>query len=139
MAKRSVNLIPFSEPLMRNGKIDFGEMVLNVVIFLPLGLYAGILFRRWTFGNKLFFFFLISFLIESLQFILRVGAFDVSDIITNMLGGIFGLMIFEVIERLFNNPARSQKFINAIAAIGTVIMVSFLVLLKLNMLPIRYQ
>jgi glycopeptide antibiotics resistance protein len=139
MSKRSVSLIPFSEPLMRNSKMDFGEIILNVIIFVPLGIYAGILFRRWNLRNKLFFFFLVSFLIESLQFILRVGAFDVSDIITNMLGGIFGLMIFEVIERLFNNPARSQKFINTIAAIATAIMVSLLVLLKLNMLPVRYQ
>jgi glycopeptide antibiotics resistance protein len=139
MGKRSVNLIPFSEPLMKHGKIDFGEIIMNVVIFVPLGIYAGILFRRWTLGNKLFFFFLISLLIEGLQFILRVGAFDISDIITNILGGIIGLMIFETIERLFNSPGKSQKFINIISLIGTVLMVSLLLLLKLNLLPVRYQ
>src|SRR5688500_19137213 len=53
MGNRRVNLIPFSEPLILNGKIDVGEIILNVVIFVPLGIYAGVLFKRWTFGNKL--------------------------------------------------------------------------------------
>ena len=76
---------------------------------------------------------------EGLQFILRVGAFDITDIINNTLGGIIGLLIFEAIEKLFNNRVKSQKFITIIAAIGTLLMISLLLLLKLNMLPIRYQ
>src|SRR5258706_16123429 len=58
MGNRSVNLIPFSEPLILNGKLDFGEMILNVVIFVPLGIYTGVLCKRWSVGKKLFFFFL---------------------------------------------------------------------------------
>src|SRR5688572_15762711 len=60
MENRSVNLIPFGEPLMSNGKTDLGEIILNVVIFVPLGIYAGIIFKRWTLANKLFLFFLVS-------------------------------------------------------------------------------
>ena len=139
MGNRSVNLIPFSEPLILNGKIDVGEIILNVVIFVPLGIYAGVLFKRWTFGTKLFFFFLISLMFEGLQFILRVGAFDITDIITNTLGGIIGLMIFKAIEKAFKNSFKAQKFINIIAAIGTVLTILLLLLLKMNMLPVRYQ
>jgi hypothetical protein len=47
MGNRSVNLIPFSEPLILNGKMDVGEIILNVVILVLLGIYAGILFERW--------------------------------------------------------------------------------------------
>ena len=137
--KRSINLIPFSEPLILNGKIDFGEIILNVVIFVPLGIYAGILFKRWTFGKKLFLFFLISLLVEGLQFILRIGASDITDIITNTLGGIIGLMIFKGLEKVFKNSVKAQKFINIIAAIGTILMILLLLLLKMNMLPVRYQ
>ena len=133
MEKRSVNLIPFSD------KIDLAEIILNVVIFVPLGIYAGVLFNKWTSGTKFFFFFLISLMFEGLQFILRVGAFDITDIITNTLGGIIGLIIFEAIEKVFNNRIRAEKFINIIAAIGTVVMISMLFLLKMNMLPVRYQ
>ena len=134
MGNRSVNLIPFSD-----GKIDVREIILNVVICVPLGIYAGVLFKRRTFGTKLLFFLLISSMFEVLQFILRVGAFDITDVVTNTLGGIGGLMILKAIEKLFKNSAKAQKFINIIAAIGTVLMISLLLLLKMNKLPVRYQ
>ena len=54
MEKRNVNLIPFA-------KIDVAEIILNVVIFVPLGIYAGVSLERWGFVKKLFFFFKISF------------------------------------------------------------------------------
>jgi glycopeptide antibiotics resistance protein len=139
MENRRVNLIPFSELLISNGKIDISEIISNVVIFVPLGIYGGILFEKWIFGKKLFFFFLISLIIEVLQFILAVGAFDITDIITNTLGGIIGFMIFKAIEKAFLNSINAQKFINIMAAIGTVSMILLLLLLKMNMLPVKYQ
>ena len=134
MGKRSVNLIPFSEPSTLNS-----ENILNVIIFVPLGIYAGILFRRWLFGKKLLFVFLFSLLVEGLQYILRLGAFDVTDIMTNTLGGLIGLIIYKAIEKAVNSSIKAQKFINIIAATGTVLMILLLVLLKMNMLPVRYQ
>ncbi len=131
---RSINLIPFSEPLILNGKADFGEIILNIMIFVPLGLYAGVLFKQWSFGKKLFLFFLISLMIEGLQFILRLGASDITDIITNTLGGIIGLIIYTAIEKVFKNNVKAQRFINTIAAIGTVLVILVLVLLKINSL-----
>ena len=133
MGDRRANLIPFSAPFLTS------ENILNVVIFVPLGIYTGVLFERWVFENKLLFFFLLSLLVEGLQYILRIGAFDVTDIITNTLGGIIGLMIFKAIEKAFRNNVKAQKFINKIAATGTLLMILFLVLLKINMLPLRYQ
>jgi glycopeptide antibiotics resistance protein len=139
MESRSVNLIPFNKPLISNGKADFGEMFLNVVIFVPLGIYAGILFKRWIFGKKLFFFFFITFMLEGLQFLLRVGAFDITDIITNILGGMIGLLIYKAIEKEFKSSVQAQTFINLIAAIGTVLVISFLLLLNMDMLPVKYK
>jgi len=136
---RSINLIPFSESLVLNGKIDFAEIIMNVVIFVPLGIYAGILFRRWITGKKLFFFFLISLIIEGVQLILGIGAFDITDIITNTFGGIIGLTIYKGIETAFRNSDQARKFINILASIGTVLMILFLFLLKTNQLGIRYQ
>ena len=133
MENRSVNLAPFSEP------IDRGEIILNVVIFVPLGMYAGVLFTKWSFGTKFLFIFLTSLMFETLQLILKIGAFDVTDIVTNTSGGIIGLMIFGAIKKGFNNRIKAQKFINIIGAIGTALMISLLLLLKMNMLPVRYQ
>lgn len=134
MEMRRVNLIPFSEPSIFNS-----ENILNAVIFVPLGVYAGILFRKWTFGKNLLFFFLLSSTVEGSQYILQIGAFDVTDIITNTLGGLAGLIMFKAIDKAFNSSVKAQKFINIFAATGTILMILLLVLLKLNMLPVRYQ
>lgn len=139
METRSMNLIPFKEPLILNGEPDFGEVILNVIIFVPLGIYTGILFAKWVFRKKLLFFFLSSFLVEALQFILAIGAFDSTDILTNTLGGLIGLYLFKIVEIGFGNKLRAQKFVNLIAGIGTAAILLLLVLLKLDMLPIRYR
>jgi glycopeptide antibiotics resistance protein len=139
MDTRSVNLVPFNEFLASDGKAPLGEIILNVLIFVPLGIYVGILFDRWNIAGKLFFIFLVSLSVEGLQFYFAVGAFDVTDIITNTSGGAIGLMMFKAIEKAFNNRVKAQKFVTIFAAVGTLTMISLLLLLKLNMLPIRYQ
>ena len=138
MENRKVNLIPF-ESLISNGKIGFGEIIMNVIIFVPLGLYAGVLFKKWNFLKNIFCFFLISLIVEGLQFILRVGAFDITDTITNTIGGVIGLTAFKAIQKVFQSSVKAQKSINIIAAVGTVLMILFLLLLKTGNLWIRYQ
>ena len=64
--------------------------------------------------------------IEALQYIFSLGASDVTDIITNTSGGIIGWILFKAIEKLFNNNVRAQKFINIIAATGTVLIILFI-------------
>ncbi len=139
MGKRSINLVPYNEPLILNGKVDFGEMILNVLIFVPLGVYAGILFRRWSVVKIILLSFFISLLCEAFQFILAVGAFDITDIINNTLGGIIGLVIYKGIEKAFHSSVKAQKVINIIALTGTILMMVLLFLLKANLLPIKYQ
>jgi glycopeptide antibiotics resistance protein len=133
MEERRANLIPFNKPILNS------ENIMNVVVFVPLGIYAGVLFQRWSFGKKLLLFFLLSLTVEVLQYIFRLGAFDTIDIITNTLGGIIGSMVFKGLENAFNNSIKTQKFVNKIAVTGTILMILLLVLLKMNLLPIRYQ
>jgi glycopeptide antibiotics resistance protein len=139
MQARTINLVPFNQPLILNGHVNITEMVLNAVIFIPLGVYTAVLFMRWRFAKKLFFFFAVSLIIETLQFIFSIGAFDITDIITNTTGGITGVLLFAFIEQLFKTKHRAIRFINIIAAAGTALLIVLLVLLKLNLLPVRYQ
>lgn len=139
---RSINLIPFSEPLIINGKLNFYELIMNAVIFIPLGIYSGVLFmtiessqrgfllfKKWSIRKLIFFFFLISLICEISQFILGVGASDITDIINNTLGGILGLVIYKIIAKLLKDDIKVQKFINVIALTLTVPMVLLLLLL----------
>lgn len=132
--QRSINLIPYSEPLILNGKADFGELILNVLIFVPLGLYAGILFEKWNFAKKVALFSSISFLLEVSQYILGIGAFDITDIINNSLGGLIGLMIYKGVEKVFKNRLKAQKFVNILTLTGTIFIFSFLLFLKISRL-----
>jgi glycopeptide antibiotics resistance protein len=139
MDERRVNLVPFRQVFAGQGRLDLTEMVLNVLIFVPLGLYTAIIFRRWTLGTRVLFVFLVSALFEALQYVLRIGAFDATDIANNSLGGLIGLLLYMVMERILNNPLRAHRLLNMLAATGTTVVVVLLVLLRLNMLPIRYQ
>lgn len=67
--KRSFNWIPFREAL-RYGKMDLPEIILNIFIFVPFGLFAGVVLERWSFGKKVILFFSISFFFEVSQYIL---------------------------------------------------------------------
>lgn len=129
---RSINLIPFSESVIINGKLHFSEIVMNVLIFIPLGIYVGTLFKSWNIRKKLSLFFLISLICEVLQFILGVGASDITDIINNTLGGILGLIMYKGIEKIFKNNIKIQKLINIISTIGTVSITLILSLLIIN-------
>lgn len=133
MGNRQVNLIPFDRAFLT------GENIMNAIVFIPLGIYAGLLFEKWPFVRKLGFFFLFSATIEILQYILRIGAFDVTDIITNTSGGVIGLGLYNAIQILLNNRIKTQKILNIAATIGTLLMLLLLVLLKLDMLPVKYQ
>lgn len=130
--ERSINLIPFREALLYQSKMDLNEILLNIFIFIPLGLYVGILGEKWSFGKKVGLFFSLSFLFELSQYILKVGAFDVTDLINNTAGGMLGLLINAGLERAFQSRIKAQKSINIICLIGTVLIFSFLIFLKIN-------
>ena len=129
---RSINLIPFNESLILNGKIDFSEIIMNMVIFMPLGIYVEIIFSKWSTTKKFSIFFIISLVCEILQYIFALGASDITDIINNTLGGIIGFLIFKVIVRIFNNRDKAQKFVNVFAAIGTALMILLLAIILIT-------
>ena len=139
MGTRRFNLIPFNEFFEPTIRVDKGGLIANVVIFIPLGVYVGLLFKRWSFVAKLVLIFSVSFLFEAIQYVFRIGAFDSTDIATNTFGGMIGLLCYSILMRVFSNGSRTERFINVIGAMGTVTMLVLLVLLKMNMLPIRYQ
>jgi glycopeptide antibiotics resistance protein len=128
------NLIPYQRPLVLNGKVSYGEILLNVLIFIPFGLYLATLFEKWGFSKALALFILSSFILEATQYILGIGAFDVTDIINNSLGGIIGWTIYKGTVSVFKNREKIRKYVNLISLGGTVCTFSFLAFLKINQL-----
>ncbi len=124
---RSVNLIPFSASLEINGKIDVSEIILNIIAFIPFGIYFSIMNSRWKFIQKTILFFGVSLFYEVMQYILAIGGSDITDLITNTLGGITGLGIYFLCSKLLGK--NTIKVLNILATVGTVCMVGVLGLL----------
>ena len=57
---RSINLIPFGASLVVNGHIDASEILLNVIAFIPFGIYLSIVKNKWNFFQKVLPIFLVS-------------------------------------------------------------------------------
>ncbi len=125
--QRSINFVPFAGSLIVNGRIAVSEILMNVLAFVPFGIYIAILRPRWKFIYKVFPAFGVSFLYELLQFILAVGASDITDLIGNTLGGVIGIGLFFICSIILGR--KNVLILNILATIGTVLVVLFLGLL----------
>mgnify|MGYP001570799207 CR=1 FL=1 len=124
-----INLIPFHESVIVNNRIAFSEIYKNVIVFVPFGLYVSMLKSNWSFLKKVAPIASVSLFYEVLQFIFKIGASDITDLIGNTLGGIFGIVIYLVLRRLFKTDFKTNKILNIIALIGTICVVILLALL----------
>jgi VanZ like family. len=76
-------------------------VVTNTVLYFPVGVYIRLKIR---FSNiKLITsFILYIFLIETMQYILHKGIFDVNDIIQNTIGFLIGLLCCDIIKKYYS-------------------------------------
>lgn len=96
------NLVPFRE-ITRTMEMMTGHslfnLIGNVAIFVPFGLFIGIMLQKKGISalTALIYSLLMSLLLESAQLLLRIGQFDVDDLLLNTFGGLVGYFIFSVI------------------------------------------
>ena len=126
---RNINLIPFSESVIVNSRIDFSEIIQNGFAFVPFGVFAYTLWQEKSFLSQIIPIFLTSLGFEVIQFIFAIGATDITDLITNTLGGIIGIGIAFVISKIFKN--NWKKYINIIGLVCAVLLSLFILSLLL--------
>lgn len=126
---RNINLIPFGESVIVNGEIDFSEIIQNVLAFIPFGIFIHIILEKKSFIYKIIPIILTSFIFEIIQFIFAVGSTDITDIITNSLGGFIGILIAFFISKILKN--NWKKFINITSIICTFFLILFIAVLLL--------
>lgn len=115
---RSVNLIPFNDII--NGNFNKLDIIGNVILFIPLGIYLNIINPTSKISNNICIIIGTSLAFECIQYILGLGATDTTDIITNSVGGLIGIGIYTVIEKLFKNKVKVKNFVTICS---TVVMV----------------
>ena len=98
------NLVPFQE--IRRYLSQFREITFvavinvigNILIFVPFGALLFIFSKKLArFFSTLMLSLLLSLVIETTQYVTRVGVFDVDDITLNTLGGVTGWIIYKIV------------------------------------------
>jgi glycopeptide antibiotics resistance protein len=110
---RSLNLIPFAAPSIVNGRVDFGEMILNCIFFIPFGLLLNVNFKKVGFLPKLTCILVYSATAELIQYIFAIGATDITDVITNTVGGFLGLTLYDLSNKYINTEKLDRIIISA--------------------------
>lgn len=119
---RHINLIPFYYDEETSGHLR--EVIDNVWIFIPFGIYMRIAFRKLPIGTSILIIAHISLAFETLQFVLSIGASDVTDIISNTMGGTLGIALYALLARITKNSDVLDKAIVAVSAILMILAVA---------------
>ena len=126
---KNINLIPFGQSVVVNGKMDFREIIQNALAFIPYGLFMHVLWEETSLPKQFIPIICTSLIFEIVQFIFAIGASDITDIISNSSGGIAGIVIAVSISKVSRKGW--IKFINIISFIGAIILTSFIAILLL--------
>lgn len=116
-AEYRYNLVLFREIsrfLRYRERLGFHAVLINVVgnaaVFIPFGFGLPLLFERIQgFLRIMILSFSTSLLAETLQLILRVGCFDVDDLLLNTIGGCIGYLAFLLFRRFWRERHGSKK------------------------------
>lgn len=73
--------------------------LLNIVAFLPFGIYLGYFTKKHKLPKTVLASFLLSFFFESMQLVSHIGCFSAMDLVTNTLGGTLGFLIYKLIYK----------------------------------------
>lgn len=126
---RSINLIPFHDSAIVNQTIDLSEIIYNILIFIPFGGLLGITYKQSSIFKKIVVIFVFSLCIEISQFIFGLGASDITDIITNVLGGIIGLAIYQLLRLIIRDEAKLDKVLIIIGSFILIVCLGFIIFL----------
>jgi len=68
-------------------------------------------------------------MVEIIQYIFKVGATDIDDVILNGIGGLIGIIIYKILELIFKGKTR--RAIEIIAPVGGVMAFAALVIINM--------
>jgi glycopeptide antibiotics resistance protein len=116
---RLINWVPF----MASGGTR--EIVLNTLVFVPFGVLISMRETRYQGLKVLRYSFLFSLAIEISQYLLAIGATDMTDLLTNTLGGYSGFLLYGLLAKIFPKKILDPLLLS----IGTVAVCAFVFLI----------
>lgn len=124
---RGLNIIPFYYDNKDVVGFHLREVMTNILVFIPAGVYFTAVFGKSKAWIGVFLTFVLSLIFESMQWILSIGATDITDLITNTLGGTCGMMLFLLMGKIWKSSRIS--IINGIGAGAELLGGTFLTLM----------
>jgi glycopeptide antibiotics resistance protein len=115
-AERVVKLVPLVATAT-TGASDPVEVAENLLVFVPFGLYLGLLAPSWAWWRAAGVVAATSLALEVGQYALAVGSSDVTDVVVNTAGGVVGLGLAALVRRRL--AQRTTAVVTRICAIGT--------------------
>lgn len=112
------------------------EVVENVLLFVPVGLFLGMLAPRWPWWRAGLVAAGTSIALESAQYVLATGASDVTDVLGNTAGALLGLGLLALARRRLGE--RTGRVLTRCAVAGTafaVVLATALVASPLHLTP----
>ena len=76
-----------------NEKILYGDNLINILLFVPIGFLVGWVVSRYKLIKAVLFGLFVSETIECSQLIWHRGTFDVDDLFNNTVGALIGGLI----------------------------------------------
>lgn len=117
-ARRTVKLVPFVASGGHGASEPF-EVAMNLLIFVPFGLYVGLLAPASRWHRQLGVIVAASLGLEVVQLVLGVGSSDVTDLLVNATGGGAGLAVLGLVRRRLRG--RTALVVMRACAVGTVL------------------
>ena len=108
-----IHLKPFNDLIMGyRGAIK--QIILNIIMTIPFGFLCSSLKKNTTIIGIIIKTFLLSLTIELIQlimtiFLLNHRSCDVTDLITNVIGGIIGFILYKLLSKKYMNYIRKEK------------------------------
>ncbi len=81
----------------------------NVLIFLPFGFFMPMASKYRSFLSTSFYSLAFSLIVEISQLFMKVGCFDVDDLLLNTIGGMLGYIAFTVCNRIRRSYAKKKR------------------------------
>jgi glycopeptide antibiotics resistance protein len=107
LTERFLNLVPVKGTIDNFHKLNpdhnhevfnfYSNLVGNMILFIPFSIILISLFGI-NYKKTMFAAFVVSILVELLQFILKRGVADVDDVLLNMIGAVSGCIIYDFIS-----------------------------------------
>lgn len=127
-SRRGINLIPFYYDQFSGTTLQKNDILFNIALFVPVGFYFTV-FKKGKIVSGILLSALLSLLFEIVQWIFSLGSSDITDLITNIMGGIIGTLMFIILNKL--SKGREVKIVNIIGAVLEVCLIVLLILLSI--------